>query len=64
MPKPVTTNLFMNISSLIETARNHVAHYANTTLVMLYWKIGHHINHEILKNDRAERVKNTRDYNY
>ncbi len=54
MPKHVTTNIFKDISSLIETARNQVAHFANTTLVMLYWKIGRHINHDILKNDRAD----------
>lgn len=57
MPNLVNTTLFKSISHLIETARTQVAHYANTTLVMLYWQIGNHINYEILKNDRAEYGK-------
>lgn len=54
MAKHVSTDLFKDISNLIETARNHVAHYANSALVLLYWQIGNHINQQILKNDRAE----------
>jgi len=54
MAKHVSTGLFKDISNLIELARNHVAHYANSALILLYWQIGHHINQHILKNDRAE----------
>lgn len=50
----VTTNLFKDISNLIDDVRNQVAHYANTALVVLYWQIGYRINQDILKNTRAE----------
>lgn len=54
MIKDINTILFRDISKLIEAARNHVAHYANSTLVMLYWQIGLRINQDVLKMERAE----------
>lgn len=54
MPKDITTNLFKDVSNLIHDVKTNLAHYANTTLVTLYWRIGHRINQDILKNDRAE----------
>lgn len=53
MPKNITTNLFKDVSNLIDEVKTNLAHYANTILVTLYWRIGHRINQDILKNDRA-----------
>ena len=41
--------LFKDITKLIEESRNYVANTVNTTLVLLYWKIGTSINSEILQ---------------
>lgn len=49
--------LFKDIASLIEDSRSFVANTVNTTLVLLYWKVGQRINTEILKNKRAEYGK-------
>lgn len=51
---PASTSLLNDISQLIEKVRTHVAHFANSSLVMLYWQIGHRINQYVLKNERAE----------
>lgn len=49
--------LFNDVSQLIEEARKHVASTVNTTLSLLYWKIGTRINREVLQNKRAEYGK-------
>ncbi len=49
--------LLKDIASLIEDSRSFVANTVNTTLVLLYWKVGKRINSEILKNKRAEYGK-------
>ena len=49
--------LFSDISSLIDESRQYVAHTVNTTLSLLYWKIGKRINTEVLQNKRAEYGK-------
>ncbi|OGT49012.1 MAG: hypothetical protein A3E82_08720 [Gammaproteobacteria bacterium RIFCSPHIGHO2_12_FULL_38_11] len=54
MPKNLTTNLFRDISQLIDSTKNHIAHYANTSLIILNWQIGQRINQDILKETRAE----------
>ncbi|MGD0665207.1 MAG: PDDEXK nuclease domain-containing protein [Rhabdochlamydiaceae bacterium] len=46
--------VFEDISRLIESTRNQIAHVVNTGLVLLYWKIGERIHREILKGKRAE----------
>jgi hypothetical protein len=51
--KSTNSILFQDISQLIESAKNHVARYTNSTLVSLYWHIGARINQDILKNKRA-----------
>ena len=53
MVKDISTTLLRDISELIEAARNKVAHYANSILVLLYWQIGQRINRDILKRRRA-----------
>jgi hypothetical protein len=49
--------LFRDIKNLIEDSRGFVANTVNTTLVMLYWKVGARINADILKDKRAEYGK-------
>jgi len=45
--------LFKDVKNLIEESRGVVANTVNTTLVMLYWKVGTRINSDILKDERA-----------
>lgn len=59
MTKPITRTfdhkpLLEDIQQLIITSRQKVALAVNAELTMLYWKIGHRINVEILKDSRAE----------
>lgn len=49
--------LLNDIASLIEESRRFVANTVNTTLVLLYWKVGKRINSEILQHKRAEYGK-------
>ncbi|MFH1096780.1 MAG: PDDEXK nuclease domain-containing protein [Candidatus Desantisbacteria bacterium] len=51
------TELFHEIKSLINEARNRVAIAVNAELSMLYWHIGRRINTEILHDKRAEYGK-------
>lgn len=51
------TKLFKEISSLIESARQHSLHYLNKTNVLLYWHIGARINENILNEKRASYGK-------
>ncbi|OWT74310.1 MULTISPECIES: YhcG family protein [unclassified Achromobacter] len=46
--------LLIELRSLIESARQHVALTANATQTMLYWHIGRRVQREVLKNNRAE----------
>ena len=52
--KVVNLELLNDVRQLIETARTQVARYANSASVMLYWQIGHRVNQDVLKNERAE----------
>lgn len=49
--------LFKELSSLIEQSQRHVAIVANSSLTLLFWKVGKRIKDEILKNERAEYGK-------
>lgn len=49
--------LVAEIKTLINSARQEVAIYANSEITLLYWHIGHRINSEILSNERAEYGK-------
>src|SRR4030095_3291147 len=53
----IEEKLVSDITLLIEESRNVVANTVNTTLVLLYWKIGNRINADILKHKRAEYGK-------
>jgi predicted nuclease of restriction endonuclease-like (RecB) superfamily len=54
---PVRTNLLGDIRHLIEAAREQTARAVNSTLVILYWKIGKRIREDVLQNERAEYGK-------
>lgn len=45
--------LLSELRGLIEQARGHVAQTANSTLTILYWRIGRRIGVELLKEERA-----------
>ena len=46
--------LLPELRGLIEQARQHVAKTANSTLTLLYWKVGQRIGRETLRGQRAE----------
>ena len=49
-----TRNLIKDLRKLIVQARQDVAWSVNSSLVMLYWRIGRRIEIEVLKDKRAE----------
>ena len=52
-----TSNLVLELSSLIEDSKQKIAKVANSTLTLLFWKVGKRIKEEELKNERAEYGK-------
>jgi predicted nuclease of restriction endonuclease-like (RecB) superfamily len=48
-----TSNLVLELSSLIEESKQQVAKVANSTLTLLFWHVGKRIQEEVLKNERA-----------
>ena len=52
-----TSNLLIELSSLIEESKQQVAKVANSTLTLLFWHVGKRIQEEVLKNERAEYGK-------
>jgi len=50
----VVQNLFADIAHLITESKASVAQTVNTTLTLLYWKIGKRINEEVLQHKRAD----------
>lgn len=54
MMNDVTTHLFSDVSKLINSARKQAAGYINSSLVLLYWRIGQRIYRDVLKEERAE----------
>jgi predicted nuclease of restriction endonuclease-like (RecB) superfamily len=51
------TDLFIELSQLIEQSKQQVAVQANSALTILFWQVGNRINQEILQNKRAEYGK-------
>ncbi len=49
--------LFTDVAKLIEESKKYVAYTVNTTISLLYWKIGKRINADVLQNRRAEYGK-------
>ena len=50
----INKRLFNDIKNLIEESKSFVAVTVNSSLTMLFWKIGERINKDILENKRAE----------
>ena len=46
--------LLQDLRSMIDKTRRHVARTVDSSLVTLYWNIGHRITKDILKEKRAE----------
>ena len=46
--------LLNELRTLITDARQEVARFVNSALVMLYWKVGQRIHKDVLKERRAE----------
>lgn len=55
----IKNELFSDIKSLIDSAKQKVATEVNSTMSALYWEIGNRINQDLLKNERAEYGKQT-----
>lgn len=53
----VEEQLFKDVSGIIEESKQFVAQTVNSTLTLLYWKIGKRINEDVLQNKRAEYGK-------
>lgn len=51
------TELFYELSQLIEKSKQQVAVQANSAVTILFWQIGNRINQDILQNKRAEYGK-------
>ncbi len=45
--------LYSEIKKLIDTSRSKVAATVNSEITDLYWKVGRHINENVLNNERA-----------
>ena len=53
--KPITPKVLLkDLRELIETTRQDVARQVNSTLVLLYWRVGRRIRQDVLKEKRAE----------
>lgn len=52
-----SSRLFNEISNLIEQSQKQLVSQANSTLTMLFWRIGNHIHFDILQNKRADYGK-------
>jgi predicted nuclease of restriction endonuclease-like (RecB) superfamily len=50
---PATTPLFIDIKTLIDSARQRAAVAVNAELTLLYWQVGNRIQTEVLKGERA-----------
>ena len=50
-------DLLKKLSELVEYSQNKIASQANSTLTLLFWQIGKHINYFVLENKRAEYGK-------
>jgi hypothetical protein len=55
--KKQSNALFNELSLLIESSQRHLVSEVNSTLTMLFWRIGERINKDILQNKRADYGK-------
>ncbi len=49
--------VYNDIVSIIEATKHQITVQANSSLTVMFWKIGTRINNEILQNKRAEYGK-------
>ena len=49
--------LFVEISAMIDQSRHSIYSQASSETVLLFWRIGHRINSEVLNNKRADYGK-------
>lgn len=54
MQRQISKDILHDLRGLINTARQDVARQVNSTLVLLYWRVGQRIRQDILKEKRAE----------
>lgn len=54
---PINKGFVREIKSLIERSKQNIAVSVNAEMTLLYWQIGHRINAEVLKDNRAEYGK-------
>ncbi len=52
-----STDLFNELSQLIEQSKLQVAVQANSAVTILFWQVGNRINQDILQNKRADYAK-------
>jgi predicted nuclease of restriction endonuclease-like (RecB) superfamily len=50
----IEKQLFTDLAGLIEESKQYVAQTVNSTLTLLYWRIGKRISNDLLQNKRAE----------
>lgn len=49
--------LFLRVSALVEQARVVVAAQANAALTLMYWEIGHLVDTDVLRRERADYAR-------
>lgn len=54
---PLNSQLFQDISQIIENGKRQVASQVNSVLTLTYWQVGYKINTHILEGNRAEYGK-------
>lgn len=58
MSNELNSNFLLHeVKLLIEQSKKQIAVSVNSTLTLLYWKIGRRINEETIQNQRAEYGK-------
>lgn len=55
--KNTEQDLLIQLSALVENSQQIIASQANSTLTLLFWQIGKHLNDFVLNNKRAEYGK-------
>lgn len=50
-------HLLIDVCSIIDSARKHLATYANSEIIMANWQVGMRIKEDVLNNERAEYGK-------
>lgn len=59
MAQELETNLFQDLSKIIESGKKQVNVQVNSTMTMVFWQVGARINHHVLAYQRADYGKQT-----